>query len=247
MKQPNNYGKEFTEVYDNLMNHSKYKAWKDLLKKLVNKYHISKGRVIDIACGSGEISKIMLDMGFSVIGIDFSKFMIRKAKEKLKKYKTKVKYLVSDISDFRLPPNYDLAVSFYDSLNYLLELSKIEKMFSCVNKALKKGGYFIFDMNTKEKIKVLQKKPMQDFRVGNKIIKFEHSGKNNLWKLKINVKKKGNKKIYQEIHFERGYSPKEIIAIARKRGFALLEVINDKKSKGEKKYINRQYYTLRKI
>jgi len=72
MEQPNNYQKEFAEVYDELMTGSKYDKWDALLKELIDKYDIKSGNAIDLASGTGTITKMLLDMGFAVTGIDKS-------------------------------------------------------------------------------------------------------------------------------------------------------------------------------
>ena len=119
MEQPINYGPIFSELYDQLMSNSKYEHWNKLINNLVDKYKI-KGNALDLACGTGTITKMLLDINFNVTGIDKSEYMIKKAKMKLEPYQNKVNLIISDLRDFKINQQFDLSVSFYDSLNHFL-------------------------------------------------------------------------------------------------------------------------------
>ncbi len=244
MKQPNNYGIEFSNLYDELMTSSKYDKWNDLIKEQVKKYSI-KGNAIDLACGTGTISKMLLELDFNVVGVDKSKYMINLAKEKLKAYNDKINFVISDLRTFNIPKKFDLAVSFYDSLNYLLSIDDLKKVFKKVYDHLNKGAYFIFDMNTKEHVSVSSNAPQRIFNIGRNNITFNFSGEENIWCLDI-ILKKGEKEI-KEKHVERGYSSSEIESIVNDIGFEVLEIIDESKIYwDEQKHLSRQYYILRK-
>ena len=246
MEQPNNYQKEFAEVYDELMTGSKYDKWDALLKELIDKYDIKSGNAIDLASGTGTITKMLLDMGFAVTGIDKSSDMLKIARKKLKDYGKRVNFVQADLTSFKLPQKYNLAVSFYDSINYLLDLEKIGMMFNNVYSSLELGGYVIFDTNTLEHMHMSQKNPVKEFSTKKGKAKFKFGGEGDFWSLEITLlNKKGEE--YKEVHLERGYSPKQIKNIAEREGFDLLEIIDECKIYWDgKEHLNRQYYVLKK-
>jgi ubiquinone/menaquinone biosynthesis C-methylase UbiE len=55
-------------------------AWRALLRKALG--DIKGRRVLDLACGTGEISRMLLDMGADVTGVDFAEPMLARARAK---------------------------------------------------------------------------------------------------------------------------------------------------------------------
>jgi ubiquinone/menaquinone biosynthesis C-methylase UbiE len=240
------YGKEFAEVYDQLMSQEYYAKWEEMIKRIVKDYNIAPGKAMDLACGTGTVSKMLLEIGFDVICVDISPEMINIAKDKLKDYAKKTEFINSNMAEFKYKNKaVSLVVCFYDSINYLIKVSDLDKVFKMVRDNLTRGGYFLFDVNTPEKMGILQKKPVQFFKLPNKEVIFKHSGKENQWKLNVQIISKDGKTC-QEEHFERGYSQEEITLYAKRNGLLLVESIDEERMVGDKCYINRKYYLLRK-
>ena len=68
---------EFAKVYDRLMNKDKYIGWNEIIEDVVKKYSIPKETCLDIACGTGVVSGLLLKQGFKVIGVDIANDMIK--------------------------------------------------------------------------------------------------------------------------------------------------------------------------
>lgn len=247
MQQQPNYKKEFAKVYDEIMSGTKYDRWKSLLEDLINKNGIKKGVALDIACGTGAISKMLLDMGFSkVVGLDLSTDMLLQAKEKLKSYGDRFQVIHSNMADFSQPRQYDLVVSFYDSINYVLDPQDVQKMIGNVRSCLNVGGYFIFDMNTKEHVWISQKNPKREFPILGGKVQFKFGGTEDIWRLDIKADYK-NGESFEETHLERGYSYEEISKMLAEEHLTLIELIGENKIYWDKKeHLSRQYYVARK-
>lgn len=247
MQQQPNYKKDFAKVYDELMSGTKYDRWASLLNDLIKKNSIKKGIALDIACGTGAIAKILLDMGFSkVYGLDQSADMLLQAQEKLKSYGDRFQVIHSDMANFSQPRQYDLAVSFYDSINYVLNPVDVQKMISNVRDCLNLGGYFIFDMNTKEHVWMSQKNPEREFKVNEGIVRFKFGGAEDIWSLNIEANYKDGSS-FKETHLERGYSSEEIGKMLSTEHLNLIELISENKVYWDKKeHLSRQYYVARK-
>jgi len=247
MQQQPNYNKDFAKVYDELMSGTKYERWESLLKDLIKKNSIKKGIALDIACGTGAISKMLLDMGFSrVYGLDMSADMLVQAQEKLKPYGDRFQVIHRDMANFSQPQQYDLVVSFYDSINYVLNPEDVQKMIGNVRNCLNLGGHFIFDMNTKEHVWMSQKNPEREFKINGGIAKFKFSGTEDIWQLDIEAKYE-NGRSFRETHLERGYSSEEIGKMLREANLNLVELISENKVYWDKKeHLSRQYYVARK-
>ena len=53
-------------------------AWRSLFREALGE--ASRGSILDLACGTGEISRILLSLGGSVTGIDFAEPMLESAR-----------------------------------------------------------------------------------------------------------------------------------------------------------------------
>ncbi|ASB66214.1 Putative methyltransferase YqeM [Bacillus velezensis] len=68
----------FAGVYDELMSHAPYDEWAGWIEASLPE----KGRVLDLACGTGEISIRLAEKGCEVTGIDLSEDMLSCAQQK---------------------------------------------------------------------------------------------------------------------------------------------------------------------
>lgn len=239
----------FANFYDRLMNEKKYKIWDNLIVEIVHKYSIPLGVCLDIACGTGKISSILLEKGFQVIGVDQSKEMLVVARNNF----PDVNFIESDIRDFTVAGHKQavMAVSFYDSLNYLLTDEDMLKMFNAVKKNLAPGAIFLFDMNTREHVVVSQKNKPKVFELQeeNTYTVFRSSGEDRIWVLDIDFFVKQNSglyKLYQEYHIERGYDKEDILPLLKQAGFLFLEVRQENKIYDDgKEHPSRLYFVAR--
>jgi SAM-dependent methyltransferase len=103
-------------------------------------------RILDVCCGTGYLAAQLLARGYRVAGVDASPAMIACARENA----PAAEFSVSDAARFRLPPEFDAAVSTFDSLNHILRREDLEAAFRNVAGALKPGAAFAFDMLLEE-------------------------------------------------------------------------------------------------
>jgi SAM-dependent methyltransferase len=108
---------------------------------------LAKGaRLLDVCCGSGDLSRVLVEHGYKVTGIDGSAEMLCYARSNA----PGGVFHVADARDFDLPSRFDAALSTFDSLNHLLTLGEIESVFKNVHRALVPGGLLVFDLNMEE-------------------------------------------------------------------------------------------------
>lgn len=105
-----------------------------------------KGTVLDLCCGTGQLSYALSQMGYHVIGIDGSEQVLQFAR----KNAPNCKFIQSDARSFSLEEQANIAVSAYDSLNHIMNLQELQQAFKSVHASLKDGGVFVFDLNMKE-------------------------------------------------------------------------------------------------
>lgn len=105
---------------------------------------VSGRNIVDLMCGTGTLLKAFQDSNWNTTGVDLSEDMLNLAKKKL----DSTKLINSDVSNVELKKEYDAVVCTADSINHLPTLGTVQKTFTRVSNALKKDGYFIFDVNT---------------------------------------------------------------------------------------------------
>ncbi|MBZ0098552.1 MAG: methyltransferase domain-containing protein [Taibaiella sp.] len=183
-------------------------------------------RLLDVACGSGQFAHFMTEKGYQVTGIDGSEALIAFARENA----PAAEFIHADAREFRLPPSYHAATSFYDSLNHLLTLEDMKTVFQNVYHALLKEGWFLFDLNTEDSYE-------KNWRTSFNIIQDDHviavqssyqaSEKLGIFKAVIFRLENNENWRRKNIHLtQRCYAVDDIISALREVGFDNLQTIN---------------------
>jgi ubiquinone/menaquinone biosynthesis C-methylase UbiE len=121
---------------------------------LINKLKEQNAGVngVDIGCGNGYFTRALYKAGYNVSGIDISPQMLSVAKQKAAKEGVRCEFLLGDITKLKLNAKVDFCVAINDCINYVAK-DKIKVAFSKVYANLKKGGVFIFDISSENKIR----------------------------------------------------------------------------------------------
>lgn len=140
----------FAEIYDEA-GHGEYTDWvRKWLMNVLGKRGFRERKVLEIACGTGNLALALAREGWKVWGIDVSPPMLHKARRKAEREKLHVEFSQMDMREIHMHEKVDLVVSCYDGLNYMLSEEDLWKVFDGVSRVLRRGGFFVFDMNTKE-------------------------------------------------------------------------------------------------
>lgn len=151
----------FAQVYDIFMDNVPYDDWTSYLYELLKENGVTEGLILELGCGTGNITRRLFDLGYDMIGIDYSDEMLEIAREY--EYdrsidsddQGRILYLQQDMRSFELYGTVSAVVSICDSMNYITSEDELLTVFQLVNNYLDPGGLFIFDMNTEHKYKDL--------------------------------------------------------------------------------------------
>lgn len=135
----------FAEFYDDLTQNVEYEKIAKYVSSFFKKYYPSGKTVLDLACGTGTLSKLLNEEGYNIIGIDLSDDMLCIASSKSV---DNASFIKGDISSFALPQKVDYCVCSLDSINHLKSIEQVGECFNCVYNSLVDGGIFVFDVNT---------------------------------------------------------------------------------------------------
>ena len=204
----------FAEFYDLFMDNIPYKEWCDYLISLLKEYNIHNGLVLDMGCGTGNITELLASSGYDMIGIDNSEDMLTAAMDKRYDSGLDILYLLQDMREFELYGTVAAAVSICDSMNYILEYDELVTVFKLVNNYLDPQGIFIFDLNTIFKYENMGDTVIAENREEGSFI-WENSyfkdKRLNQYDLTIFAKDEDERYTkFEETHIQRGYTLDEI-------------------------------------
>jgi SAM-dependent methyltransferase len=215
----------FTQIaphYDRLMSDVDYDRWLRYLESLLKLTNTRTRRVLDLACGSGTLSRNLAKRGYEVIGLDLSEPMLDEARAKQDGL-CDLSFVRGDMRDFHLEEPVDAVFCIFDSLNYLLKESELRSAFRCVQGALRPGGAFLFDLNTTHCLKSYwgTKTQIKRSEGMTSTWRTRFDAKANLSTLTITlaVPMKGRTVEVEEVHRERAYDNPWVIESLHDAGF----------------------------
>ncbi|WP_141432466.1 bifunctional 2-polyprenyl-6-hydroxyphenol methylase/3-demethylubiquinol 3-O-methyltransferase UbiG [Bacillus sp. 03113] len=104
-------------------------------------------KLLDIGCGPGLYAQRFHELGYNVIGIDYSKRSINYAKDQALKNNQSIKYIYGDYTEVEFEKGLDAAVLIYGDYCVLTPENR-KKLLQKVYDSLNSNGYFIFDVST---------------------------------------------------------------------------------------------------
>lgn len=222
------------EVYEKLIDNCDYEKWSQYLLKNIKKY--SNGNVgMDLACGSGKITRFLSENGYNMAGADISEEMLVQAKMLSSEKKLAIRYFKSDLNNLRFSEKFDFVTAINDAFNYV-KGENLLKVFKNVNKILCPQGLFLFDISSEYKLKNL---------IGNNMFGEDYPEVSYLWfnELKENgvamdlsffIKRGELYEKKEEKHFQYIHKTEFVTDCLKKAGFTVLAVdefgneLNDK-------------------
>lgn len=125
--------------------HNQRKAEIEAIEKFIPTLQSNRGVALDIGCGTGDQTLLLLEKGYFVIGIDPSQKMLRIAKEKTKKYKNKVRFHFGDLESFKAGRSKFRAIIACGSVLNLLK--EWYKFFQSISKLLSSNGILVISFD----------------------------------------------------------------------------------------------------
>lgn len=219
---------EFAHIYDELMDDFDYEKWFKYIEAIFSRYEKVPKKILEMACGTGNISYFFGNKGYKLTSFDISDDMLAKAYSKLNKFKN-IKLLKLNMIDFKLNDKFDSVISLCDSINYILKDEDLQGTFVNVYEHLESNGIFIFDINSCHKLKntignnifledrddifyIWQNEYEEENNISNFYLTFFHSEDGNTFKR------------FDETHRERAYRVEEVENMLLKAGFKTIDV-----------------------
>lgn len=123
-------------------------ATKDWVKWIESESNPST--LLELACGSGEITLALAKDGYRVSALDLSSRMIEEAKKK--DIEHQIDFSCQDMKDLSNYSFFDVVTCLCDSFNYILSKEEVVSFFKEVHNHLNENGLFFFDTHSLDRL-----------------------------------------------------------------------------------------------
>ncbi len=241
---------KFADIYDKLQDID-YNSFVIYYEKIFSLNNIKPSLVLDLGCGTGNITIPMAKKGYDMIGVDLSANMLDIAANKSRDAELDILLLNQDMTDFELYGTVDAAICALDGVNYLTDDGDLDKLFALIHNYLNPGGIFIFDINTEYKLKTILANNTFVYDKDDIYFIWNNSYEENdkicYFDLDFFTKTEGN--LYErhsEYQEERAYSIEEIKASAEKSSLNVVGIYNDRSFDAPSEISERIFFVVQK-
>ena len=238
-----NFALGYHSIMKNTTQTDFYRYYTEIFKK----FNIKPELILDLGCGTGDITYLFARDGYDMIGIDISFDMLNIAKKE--NSHKKILYLNQDMREFELYGTVDVIYSSLDCLNYITDKRDLKKVFRLCHNYLNPDGLFIFDINTPYKY--------ENILNGNTFV-YDNEDAYLVWQSEYLKKEKictffldmfyktenAYERFYEEQE-QRAYTVDELKKLATDTGFEILGVYDNLSFKALKKTSEKIFIVLR--
>ena len=236
--------------YDRLTYDVDYSSWADYIEKHFAKAPLPGRTVLDLACGTGSLTRELALRGYEMIGADQSPEMLAEAAEKNRgAAPIEPIFLCQSMEKLDLYGTIDACVCCLDSVNYVTDPKKLARAFQRVHLFLMPGGLFLFDINTPEKLAGLDGQVFLD----------ETEDAYCVWRAEFSRRictyfmdifrldpSTGQWARGEELHRERAYTVEELTSLLEGAGFVDVRTWGERKLRPPRPGEQRIFFTARK-
>lgn len=241
--------KDFAKIYDELINTDiDYKRWANVILELAKKLNVNFEDYLDIACGTGNLTKELCSEFKNTWAVDLSVEMLTEAEVKLRSESKKAKFICQDITELQLNRRFDLVTCCLDSTNYIIDKGQLEVYFSGVYNHMKENGVFIFDINSYYKLTEVLGDNIFTYDSEDVVYVWENNLEDDIVNMYLTffIKQDEVYRRFDEEHEERAYKEEALECILHKIGFSIIKKLDNYEYKDIEKNTERIVYVLKK-
>ena len=236
-----------SEYYDRFTDDVGYEEWADFFERLFEREGVKPSLVLDLACGTGSLTRILAQRGYDMIGADASPEMLMQALQNTLDCEPRPLLLNQRMEELDLYGAVDACLCCLDSVNYVTEPEALQTAFERVHTFLNPDGLFVFDINTPEKFT----------RIDGESYVREDDGVFCVWQAAVedglcayqfDIFEQEDDVWHraQETHEERIYEPAQLTAMLEQAGFTEIKTYGDQSFAPVQGGEDRIYFTARK-
>ena len=237
--------------YDELTGDVGYRGWADYIEKHFTRLGRPVRTVLDLACGTGSLTRELALRGYEMIGVDLSEDMLARASDKCRDLPGEPPlFLHQGMETLDLYDTVDACVCCLDSVNYVTSPQKLERAFQRVHTFLMPGGLFVFDVNTPDKLRALDGQVFLDESADAYCVwRADYSARRRVCTYGMDLftlEPDGRWSRAEELHEEYAYEPDELEALLIRAGFSRIKQYGERKLRAPKAGEGRIFFAARK-
>ncbi|MFH0974621.1 MAG: class I SAM-dependent methyltransferase [Spirochaetota bacterium] len=194
--------------------------------------NIKNPSLLDLGCGTGEHLDLLSKLEFNCTGIDSSSEMYKISRSR---FHNSFIFLNEDMRRFDFYEKFDIIISLFGSVDYLIKDSEINKLLQNTWKALKPDGIGIFEIWNAVPIRKIKEKPLtfiSKIKYNDKIIKRERGFELLEFQTQTIVKVTYNyifpgSRIVKDKHIMRAFTCNEIEHFMKKNEFQVIAMYSN--------------------
>lgn len=188
--------------------------------------------LLDLACGTGEMTLRLAKAGYEVIGADISPEMLSVAASKpCPKGAAQPVFICQPMEKLDLYGTVDAAVCCLDGVGYVTDKAKLARAFSRVRLFLNPGGVFIFDVNSASLLRSLDGAAFtRESEDAFCVYQGDFDSKSEIFTYTLDLFEKTGR-LYRrttEYHRERAYEAETLRKMLTDAGFCAVEIFADR-------------------
>ena len=238
--------------YDELTYDVEYAAWADYIEAHFRKKGLPGKTVLDLACGTGSLTRELALRGYEMIGVDRSPEMLAEAAEKNRDIDgIPPIFLCQSMDKLDLFGTIDACVCCLDSINYVTDPKQLKKAFARVYLFLMPGGLFLFDVNSPAKLQGLDGQIFLDETEDTYCVwRAEYAKRSRICSYFMDLfrldQESGLWERGAELPRDRAYTPVELTHSVPEAGFCDIHQYGNRKMRPPKPGEDRIFFTARK-
>jgi len=218
----------FLEYYDRIVrstNNPLEDEVEFLVEDCIKKYKPELKILLEVACGTWEVARELINKKYRVTGLDINEKMLKKAEKNL----DKKKLVLADMTNFDLWKTFDWVLCNYNSICHLLKWDDWQNFFKMTNNHLELGGLFVFDINTVHEFENITRDFAQFYNFEDDTVCLEMIKEEWIFKWLVKIFKKNNDLKYdliEEVVKENSFPINKIKKELKEKWFKILEMVD---------------------
>ena len=216
----------YSQYYDLLYSDKSYHAEAEYVVRLLKRFGVVSGRILEFGSGTGKHGKLLADCGYNLHGIEISEWMLERAST-IKG----VTFEKGDIRYIQLGQTFDVVLSLFHVISYQTSNDDLLDVFSRANEHLLAGGLFVFDFwyspavltqGPSVRVKKVTNDHIDVLRVAEPEVRPNQNLVDVVYTVNVSHRNSGVTERFEERHLLRHLSLPEIKFLADVTGFDLL-------------------------
>lgn len=239
------------QCYDQFTEDVDYERWADYVERHFARSRLPIHTVLDLACGTGSLTRLLALRGYEMIGADLSEEMLAQAAEKCRGVgDPEPIFLHQAMEELDLYGTIDACVCCLDSVNYVTRSGKLARAFQRVHTFLMPGGLFLFDINTPDKLRGLDGQMFLDETEDAYCVwRAEYAPRRRMCTYGMDIFQRTEDDLWQrweEVHEEFAYEPEELEQMLRQAGFRQIKQFGELRMRAPRAGEGRIFFAARK-